>query len=329
MNNIPRTVVSNISIVSSKYSNYTFNTTREYVLCNSPEEWVGGRVYITIEDGSCQTILNPVLNFTAFQNLPTYSLSIPAGSLDVINLFSTRGDEFMLSQPLTDSRCAIIPDVVESSDPPVFGVLSDGSWVQFDPRLILEENTIQAPIADGGGQNVIRSGKVMSCSNVPRTFLNEKQCSVSSIPLTCGTTSPTPDVFIKLDESTLLTLFNLTGRYIYGLKGLPVIDMYNNMIAHPCTPGLRSRWLLKDISSCNATDIFNATNITLSGLLRKSTDPNVYFRDITFPYTGATCDPLDTHPTIEIQVDEKCWTRVHPEYLSIYDVSMRRLFFFE
>jgi hypothetical protein len=84
---------------------------------------------------------------------------------------------------------------------------------------------------------------------------------------------------------------------------------------------LRSRWLSKDLSLCNATDIFNATNITLGDLLKRSTDTNPYFRDITFPSSGAVCDPLDTNPALELEAAGRCWTRVHPEYLSVYDVS--------
>jgi len=323
MNNLPRTVMSNISILNSKYSNYTVNITRDYLLCGNPEERVGGRMYITLEDGSCQPILNPAVDFTGFENIPAYVLTLPSGpsSLRPIDVSVTNGDEFILLQALNDPRCSMIPDVVELNDPPIFGVLPDGTWLQFDPRLKLEANTLSSPIADGGGEASIRSGKVMTCSNVPRTFLNENQCSVSSIPLTCGTLLSTPDVSIKLDEPTLLKLFNLTSRYVYALKGLTVIDQYNNMIAHPCTSGLRSRWLLKDVSSCNATDIFNATNWTLSDLLRRSRDTNPYFRDITIPQSGVTCDPVDTNPAIELQVDGKCWTRVHPEYLSVYDMT--------
>ena len=29
--------------------------------------------------------------------------------------------------------------------------MPDGSWLQFDPRMILEENTLLDPIPDGGG----------------------------------------------------------------------------------------------------------------------------------------------------------------------------------
>jgi hypothetical protein len=328
MNGIPRTVIGNISILNSQYANYTFNTTRDYFLCWNPEEVVGGHMYIFLEDGTCQPILNPVVNFTGLENVPTYVLSIPAGpgTLVPIDVSFTNGEEFILTQPLSDPRCSTIPDVVELNGPPIFAVMSDGSWLQFDPRLSLKYNTIQSPIADGGGQDEIHSRNVMACSNVPRTFLNEKQCSVSYVPLTCGTTSSTPDTLIKLDEPTLLNLFNLTGRYVYGLTGLTVIDEYNNMITHPCTPGLRSRWLLKNLTLCNATAIFNTTNLTLSNLLRTSTDTNSYFRDITFPQSGATCDPLDTNPAIELQVGDKCWTRVHPEYLSVYDVSFVYLY---
>jgi hypothetical protein len=327
LNGSPRTVVSKVAIQNSQYANYTFNTTRDYLLCDNPEARIGGRVYITLEDGTCQPILNPAVNFTGYESLPTYILNIPAasGNISSIDSYITNGDEFILLQPLSDSRCTLIPDVVEVTDPPIFGVLPDGSWLQFDSRLNLESNTVTSPIPDGGGQISIQSAKVTTCSNAPRTFLNEKQCFISYAPLACGTVSSAPDIVIKLDEPTLLTLYNLTGRYVYGLKGLTVVDQYNNMIAHPCVPGLRSRWLLKDITLCNITDLFNTTNLTLSYLLRRSTDTNPYFRDITFPQS-ATCDPLDNDPAIELQVDGKCWTRVHPEYLSVYDVSLAYLY---
>jgi len=128
MNGIPRTVIGNISIINNQYTNYTFNTTRDYALCGSPEERVGGRMYITLEDGTCQPISNPAINFTGFENLPTYVLSIPAGAgvLRSIDVPITRGDEFLLMLPLGDSSCSKIPDVVDFHDPPVFGALSDG-----------------------------------------------------------------------------------------------------------------------------------------------------------------------------------------------------------
>ena len=246
MNGIPRTVMGNISILNSNYANYTFNTSRDYTLCNNPEERVGGNMYVYLEDGTCQPIPNPVINFTGFETLPTYVLSITVGTglLRSIDLPFSDGGEFLATLPLNDTRCSSIPDVVDVNEPPVIVALSDGSWLQFDARLKLEDNTIENPIPDGGGLNMIHSGKVMSCSNVPRTYLNENQCSASYVPLTCGTVSSTPDTYMKSDEPTLLTLFKWTGRYVYGLKGLPVIDEYNSMIPHPGTPGLRSRWLI-------------------------------------------------------------------------------------
>lgn len=323
LNGVPRTVVSSITLQNNQYTNYTFNTTREYLLCKDPEGRVGGRVFVMLEDGTCQLFLNPVVNFTGFGNLPTYILKIPAvtsGNISAIESYNTNGDDLILLQTLSDTRCTSIPNIFEVNDPPVFGILPDGSWLQFDPRLNLKSNTVTKPLTDGGGQTTVQTAKMTTCSNVPRTFLNEKQCSISFAPLACGAVSTSPDVFIKLDEPTLLTLYNLTGRYVYGVKGLTVVDQLNNMIAHPCTSGLRSRWLLKDMALCYATDLFNSTNLTISNLLRRSADTNPLFRDITFPQSGV-CDPLDTNPAIEIIVDGKCWSRVHPEYLSVYDVS--------
>lgn len=106
-------------------------------MCDDPEARVGGRVYKTLEYGTCQPILNPAVNFTGYENLPTYIVSIhtAAGNISPIDSYITNGDEFVLLQPLSDSRCSLIPDVVEVTDPPIFGAFPDGTWVQFDPRL--------------------------------------------------------------------------------------------------------------------------------------------------------------------------------------------------
>jgi hypothetical protein len=77
-------------------------------LTNYPsEERVGDPMYITLDDGTCQPIYNPVINFTGFENLLTYSVSIPvgAGVLRSNDIPITRGDEFFLMVPLNDSSC--------------------------------------------------------------------------------------------------------------------------------------------------------------------------------------------------------------------------------
>ena len=66
------------------------------------------------------------------------------------------------------------------------------------------------------------------------------------------------------------------------------------------------------------------TNATLVKLLSESgtIDMNQGLRDITFPSTGMTCS--SDHTTLveaDIIINTKCFRRVHPEHLSVYDFT--------
>ena len=82
-------------------------------------------------------------------NLP----SISAGALEQIDSTLSEGGDFILADGngLSDLVCDDIAAVIEQNDAPVFGQLPDGNWLQFDPRMVLEENTVENPILDGGG----------------------------------------------------------------------------------------------------------------------------------------------------------------------------------
>ena len=129
-----------------------------------------------------------------------------------------------------------------------------------------------------------------------------------------------------LNEENIITLFQLTGRYVYSVLGLPVVDKSNNRLPHPCTPGLRSRWeLIKPISLCTPSDLHPQTNATLRELFRVKGDSNRYIRDITFPTVGMSCNETDFDPEIELIIDDTCYRRVHSEHMSVYDVSIPKL----
>lgn len=69
----------------------------------------------------------------------------------------------------------------------------------------------------------------------------------------------------------------------------------------------------------------NETNATLFGLLNSATnDVNPYLRDIIFPSAGEqTCDASDNSTLIaaEIIIGDKCFRRVHPNWLDVYDFT--------
>ena len=79
-------------------------------------------------------------------NLPNISESV----LEMIDEIRSEAGEFILFNGLNQTTCNSINDVTEENDAPVFGRLPDGSWLQWEPRLVLEENTVEAPIDDGG-----------------------------------------------------------------------------------------------------------------------------------------------------------------------------------
>jgi hypothetical protein len=201
--------------------------------------------------------------------------------------------------------------------------LPDGSWLQYDPRLKLEKNTLEDPIADGGGLVEALTGQKTRCSNVPRTFLNEESCHLSYSISACGS-SGAPQLKIELTEETLKTLHIMTGQYVYGVLGLPVVDFQGTKLESPCKPGLRSRWEIKSAAECPSPTVLEAaTNATLVSLLTKSSDQNPYIRDIYFPNSGYSCGAANTVAlaNVQIVVGSTCFKRVHPEHLSVFDFT--------
>jgi hypothetical protein len=127
-----------------------------------------------------------------------------------------------------------------------------------------------------------------------------------------------------LTAENIETLHDITGQYVYGVLGLPVVDFQNTALESPCTPGLRSRWEINNAADCpNPTALGTQTNATLFKLLSQSADMNAHVRDINFPISGFSCTAADTDSlaNVEIVVGSTCYKRVHPEHLSVYDMT--------
>ena len=322
-----RTVVGNLTIDQSDYANYTFNPNFDYMLCGAPRQSIGDRLYIRLEDDECVTVQNPAVNLDGHENRVSTIFNIPGGTLEPIDNWKN-GEEInfkskisMFDSPAFSSLCASVPAVRDEGDETVFGKLSDGTWLIFDPRIRLEANTPESPMIDGGKEAYLTSGGKAYCSNVPRTFLNENDCLLSSNACKPSSNS---QVDILLENSTVSAINTLSGRYVYAIEGLLVkYDGIN--LDHPCTPGLRSRWVPMNLTDCNLTPLYGNTTESLSELISNSGDRNPYMRDIYFPEEGKECEAGDTEPEIEIEVDGVCWKRVHDEHMSIFDVSRLRM----
>jgi len=319
-----RTVVakSDFYVLDQAYidANYTFNQTYKYTMCGNPSESIGGNIRIRLENGACVNAPNPVVNFSGYENLVSYALNLNStGDLQPINEKWSFAQGFLSLDDLHDADCNVIP--LENQEGFVFGQLPDGSWLQFEPRLQLATNTPMAPLPDGGKVAEFKTEKRTTCSNAPRTFLNQEQCVLSTNA--CLFSSSSSELTITLDSKTIYELYNLTGSYVNAIKGLAVVDQYDESVEHPCSQGgLRSRWKKKEISQCNPTPMFSGTNSSLTSLLRDTADPNEYIRDIYFPEMGKECNRTDFDVTeIQIIVDDDCWEHVHPDYMSVYDMT--------
>lgn len=186
-------------------------------MCGRPEEWVGGLLWLRMGDGSCQALPNPDVNFFTDSVQPYNILSLPniiPGILDPIDEVRSKGGEFIVRGGLSDPICSQIKDVTEENDALVFGKLHDGSWLMFDPRMVLEDNVIE---------NHIDKTK---CANASRTFLNEERCSLSDSSMACSSAG-TPSIQIELNAANILAMNDITGQYVYAIVGLLLRDVDN------------------------------------------------------------------------------------------------------
>eukprot|EP00986_Skeletonema_menzelii_P003357 scaffold1026_cov141-Skeletonema_menzelii.AAC.8 len=301
----------------------TFEFNKEYLMCNLPQEEVDGWFWLRLDDGSCSHLANPLVQFFPEATQPSYVVNLPniSGSLQVIDTQHSDGQELISTVALDDAICDTLSDITEQGDAPVHGKLDDGTFVLFDPRLMLQENTVDNPESDGGGLIKTLTGDVTKCANVPRTFLNEDSCVLSTMATACSS-STAPDLQIELNAENIGILHDLTGQYVYGILGLPVVDKLGEKLETPCKPGLRSRWEIKAAGECSATLLGMNTNASLVELLSESSDTNPFIRDINFPASGFACDSSDDATVeIEIIIGSQCFKRVHPEHMSVFDFT--------
>ena len=233
--------------------------------------------------------------------------------LEHIDELQTHGGEYILIDGLSDNLCAKLNDVTEENDPPIFGQLPDGSWLQFDPSIMLEENTVESPILDGGGLVQSLTGDVTRCANAPRTFLNEEHCKLTDSPTGCDSAGSS-NLLIDLSYDNISILRNITGQQLHGVVGLPLIDSFGAWQPWPCEPGLRSRWEITDAASCTQTIMGDVTRASLVELLTNSEGSSSFLRDIRFPL-DKSCDTHDNNTVIEVEVivESQCFRRVHPD----------------
>ena len=159
---------------------------------------------LSVNSSKILDIGNPPIDFDGYEEyLPEYyfefnenDVFIDTGS-QLYDYPIQSGQELLLRDGSTDPICDSIPLYANEEHPPVFGRLANGEWVQWTPTLILEQNgpsvndtkpeesMNKGTLRDGGGSVDVQTGGAVSCSNVPRSFVNEDTCFLSTDDSAC------------------------------------------------------------------------------------------------------------------------------------------------
>lgn len=300
-----------------------------------------GRIEIKFPGVACGSsghyidAMNPPVDFTGFeQYIPGVVFDLP--STDDSAWISTIDEQedyhlisetdFLLVNGMDHPVCNTIPSVLREGDAPVLARLSDGTWLQWTPQMVWEENTPGNSIPDGGGQTQMVTSKDTRCSNVPRNFLNEDFCNLSTEATACSQASAPAEFDLVMNETNIAKLFNLTGRYVYAIKGLVLDDAGTQ---NPCQTNDYTRWEKQTNTACsNPTPLGANTRAALEYMLGTASDnSNADLTDVKFPTAGGyTCDSgdaalLNIEIDVEVEGTSTCYKQVHPNHLSVYDAS--------
>ena len=130
LNGYVRTVVNPGSIAFDN-SNYVFEYNKQYEMCGYPEERISGRVYLKMEDKSCQWFKNPAIAFHYDSPQPPKVLNLPNISQSILEpIDEARSDsgEFIHFNAIDDPFCRQLNEVTELNDSPVFGKVRTGTY---------------------------------------------------------------------------------------------------------------------------------------------------------------------------------------------------------
>jgi len=184
------------------------------------------------------------------------------------------------------------------------------------------QNTITNPLPDGGGKTSIENFSTQSntCANAPRSFMNEASCKMSTDPNACGyvVISGYQEPQLTLNNTMLVALHQMTGRYVYLVDSLRIDSAYAT-VYNPCTKDMRSRWMKVTVSGSCETITWDATTHATIVLLLNSTD-GAPLIDIVGPSTGCTVNPSYYGARIKSNAGN-CYENIHHDRYSVYDMT--------
>ena len=308
-------------------------------------------------DGKCWALKNgsPRLNLDGVSGITLLDLNgAKMSPIDNVQYDSTywtsleEADDFILSEDFNSPACASLPSPYGKSGgapgPTIFGILN-GQYLAYDPRLVLETNTVENPLSDGGGTAVVETNGQMMCSNAPRSFINEDSCKLSTSLTACSSTVP-PTTTIKLNAATLNKIPEL-ATYTFAFVDIPFtsasfVNSDGNTESYlGRSPCYKWHWEVKvrfermPESACtqNPLKVQQETRNAFAKYLKPEFDdsinPNPRYKTINRrPYTQ--CALVDQNNTGLIDLgymtgeDGTCWKHVHPLEGNIYGKQKNR-----
>lgn len=200
-------------------------------------------------------------------------------------------------------------------------------WIHT-PSFQLLSNELHSPMLDGGKSAVELTANAgprfrTSCSNAPRSFLNEDFCVLSMDACNDKSTS-SEDVFIEISIENLKLINTLTSeisdpRFAYAVTDLRQSLEYDEP---PCKPGAHSRWVPVD-DCTGGTQVDAATKQVFADLITNTADKhNKNLRDVFFPQTARSCNSYDANAfDFKVQVGSTCWQNTHVDNWRVFDFS--------
>lgn len=240
------------------------------------------------------------------------------------------GQERLLRSGFNGTVCDLIPPFAEEFDAPIFGKLPSGEWLQWTPTIILESNgpsindgsgdSTANVQSDGGGNAFVTTGEKLKCSNVPRSFINEETCFMSTLSTACSATNLVGEVTMPLNTTVVLDLHDLTGREVYAVRGL----IMERISESPCAK-VNSRWVVQRNATCTAPSALSSSTVTAlaAAITSSSASANEFVTDITrtLACSASDFDQSSDPINIQLQVGGSCYIHVHPHHLNLYDFT--------
>ncbi len=305
-----------------------------YQLCRHITNGIGSDFRIVFERRCLHVYVNgeargvPPVYFDA-QTLPDLSiLSLDGGvAVEYDNLHFSRHtpQELMLVRNITHTEACIQLSQVDLYSLRTVVGMYKGEYYIHDGRFLLQENTVEHPLEDGGSQLVQLTKNATDlqyralCVAALPNFLNEANCRLSPSSTDCASERPTGKR-IRLDRSIFGKVYRASGkeRLLFSMIGLRLEDSEKAA----CSPGAHSRWVLSDSAECDETTSKESkTKAYLRQLLESSTDSHPFLRDIVVPVMDFHCEP-DASELLYIRTENgACWKQTHRSNYQVYDFT--------